>query len=486
MEPEQGKKIPIRLIIILLILIIVLLVTLIFVNLSVVSVSVIRSEPAKDTFAIQPVLNVNPIVRSLRNEPNAHLPFDVGVASGEKLSYPHDNFYFNVLPSWTQIATSTIVLPYKITNPLFAITNKDSGCFIAYTEFPKQLNNGDIYNQTRYSYQFYNTGDTISVNRGVDSRYFSPNDLKLTQDRTPYLPYEIAYSYYPYKNVFSTAFVLFMPGDGIVPERCDEDFVSMLSSLTRHYDSATVTSSSQGDLFIKTEYNNGKIISRLLFKDIDTKIAKGVKEFENGSSFTVYDNKLFYINSNGLIFSLDPISKQEEKVFDLPSSNQLMTDNKINDFYIYKNRLFYLYGPPCLDYLAKCNLQLYEYDMTAKKSSFLAGDLVDRSILAYDKKENRLHLMYGDGDGGCGWWHNHVYDFSIGKVVELDKGSSCDDDPDSPVHELLINKIRNLQNTQMKNLEWLHISGNNLLLPQSEIPPSNESLSSFRYITSSP
>lgn len=381
---------------------------------------------------------------------------------GEVIFLPK-NFKLQLLSNWQQMAVENILLPQGLDGAQFAAQRQDMSCAFAYIRTSQALL--QEYQEISFAERVF----TIE-NDQLDGKWkmYSenlPENFEFNWDGRQPLKREVRMHYYPvsYNDAdpdMGNLFVLFSPSGTIVSDICDEEFSQILHSIRSYYDRIILSENSSGIVYIATISDKTPY---LLFIPKGDSIARIITELNKYMSTpTVYKEKLWY-SAEGELRTFDLVTQATSSVLDIAPSN----DEIVKDFYIFKDRLFYLFGSfvsSCSVYQAQCNFRLYEYDFSAEHSSLLAENVTYREILSLNPEENVLYMAYLESDGGCKWAKTGRYDFAQKRVVPGEDLVGCGIDPEVEAMESFLKRV-----TDALMYDFIFVESGKIVMPEENI-----------------
>lgn len=295
----------------------------------------------------------------------------------------------------------------------------------------------------------------------------------LWEGRQP-LDWEIRMNYIPLsyndpETGYKRVLVLFSKDGKAVPSECDSDFSAMVYSLRREFEKIVLDSESRGRFYFQTLGSD--IPLQLIFREEgEDDIPKEVMRLPGIIQPTVYKNLIFFV-SEGRLKTLDIFSQEIKDVPEIIYS----TDEFVNEFYLYKNRIFYLIGGErCNDYMAKCAMKLFEYSFDTQQIKLLAESVNSRRIIGYDENRNILGMYHGEGDAGCFWIKEEQYVFATGKVESLESLNGCYDDnmegpANEPIEMIKFKQFKSLFDNGVIIKDYLQVENGKIVLPPEQV-----------------
>src|SRR3989338_6534002 len=244
---------------------------------------------------------------------------------------------------------------------------------------------------------------------------------------------------------------------------CTNDFLALLTSGINLSSSLySITPESNGLIQTEVIFNSvgfsgdpqwAKTKTVLIFKDQggDKEVMAYLDLYSNSEpQMQLVGNKAYFVDLYGQLSSIDLLSKQIESI-DLPgvrrAQKSTLPDDVINDFFIYKDILYYLSGENCNYYMADCRLTLWQYDLVSKQGKILAENIDFPSIVGYDPALNKLYMRWTFGDAGAYAIKIKEYDFKNGQVRLVAAISHGQEDfintPDDQKIEALYERLKN-------------------------------------------
>lgn len=219
-------------------------------------------------------------------------------------------------------------------------------------------------------------------------------------------------------------------------EACLSEFESILEGREVDYPSITLSTSTAGTLYIEdiidwydNQAGSSEIATRFLFDDEQGKesavAGKAFREVREIVDPFLYKNTLYYINGNRL-FAFDLFGTEPKQV-----RLELRNDEPIHAFHVQDNFVYFLAGASCNEYMMKCNLDLYRFDMTTERTEKLAAGLTSREIDGLNADKNIVYMNWTEGDAGCMWSEHESFNLISKKKEKLGKYSYCNDGTDN-------------------------------------------------------
>jgi hypothetical protein len=212
-------------------------------------------------------------------------------------------------------------------------------------------------------------------------------------------------------------FVLFDDGTGAPWDgHCLSDTVKVMENVDWLYDPITLTSQSEGALYITSEAIDGEEVDQLRFVPSGTDTPHTVIGMTATSHPMpqIVDGALYAV-VGGDLHIIDPFTKTTSNALDI----DLPENERVHAFLITSDKILYLTGMNCLNYLAKCNLSLREYDRTTKQSTTLTEKLPYRELIGYDSVAEEILLTWRDRDGSERWENSGIYEYADDSLREI-------------------------------------------------------------------
>lgn len=140
---------------------------------------------------------------------------------------------------------------------------------------------------------------------------------------------------------------------------------------------------------IKILGNNKISVNDSLIFDLNQKTSFNLSDFslEKNGNLKIIKNKIYYLNSKGLLFSYDYISK---------TNSQITDEERVMDYYVANDYLFLISEKDEKKYFKTHSLKNGEFIKNIELSSF--GDykinfVSDNSALVYDEKFSSLYII---------------------------------------------------------------------------------------------
>ncbi len=348
-----------------------------------------------------------------------------GRLEGNNYYFIQENFEFTKLPDWTLIKSTEINLPKDLSGAQFALKKNDTECVMAYLHVPYDGGFGN-YEQTSFGPRLH----TVEKQQ-LDSSWYVHSEL-LNSDfkfqwegKQPMLNEILIYNnnLVVNRNMESEQkiFILYDEGGDVVSDVCTSDFTNMLTSLITRYDQTKVDDQSIGIISVgKLHYTTES--PSLFFVSRNDSIVRKVVDVNMDSNPVpmVYKNNI-YFTQDGILKILNVFDQQ---ITDIPEI-KVEAGNIVNAFYIYNDKIFYLEGKSCIDYMERCNSKLYEFNLIDKTKTLLTENITSRNFVNYDTQNNRLNMFTSEGDAGCFWANSEAYDFQGRRIVPVDKYEGC-------------------------------------------------------------
>lgn len=325
-----------------------------------------------------------------------------------------------------------------------------------------------------YSSRF-DEASKIFFEREIQNIYIDTSNFKMTylQQRPQNGdPTNIIAAYIPhFPSQESSYSLLLHQNQKPITQDCVKDFIHMLSGIDLKADLYSLTANSEGYLTVKL--NDRRIgwtegfsdqSAVVVFTDMEDKKTVLANLDSVVLSMQLAGGKLYFINNKGLLSAIDLQTKQVETI-PLPaiSPAEDASRSMLNTFFIYGNRLFYLTGKNCNEYMARCDLVLHEFNLDTKQDSELADQVSSRDILGLDTSLNVLQLRHSEGDAGCSWRSYEEYNFNTKVLQKTGNYSYCLEESDDGTYKdtnteasvQAQQKIRDLENRLKGQLEYL-------------------------------
>ncbi|MDB5254367.1 MAG: hypothetical protein JWL80_433 [Parcubacteria group bacterium] len=357
-------------------------------------------------------------------------------------TYKKGNFQLSIFPGWT--ATTTLAtFPYTDSPAIFSL-QRDSGCKMVYGNYTEP---GQKMIQTSFGDRIF-TQDNEQLDPQISAPVLNvPEDFKFDYDhRQSFSGEVIVYNYrLVYPNYGSNAFSIFNPEGGKIGYNCIKEVNNMLSSLKGVYEAITLDATSKGVVFFRED--TAMFIG-------DDEIPKTIMKMPPGYFPALIGNTLYRI-SGGRLYTLDIFNKSFSEIplkgITSTSSDLATFDigtNILNSYYFIGDDLYYLVGPNCQVFKAKCDLALRVKNMKTGVDRLLQSHVSDGHFLGYKPEEHTLYLGYQDGDAGYGWGQVDTYNIQTNVFVSLGQYEIQADDPTPNKRADLISLIYSFDETR--------------------------------------
>jgi hypothetical protein len=274
----------------------------------------------------------------------------------------------------------------------------------------------------------------------IDTSHFTLIELHQRTQNDNKVHYDALYvPDFPHQES-ETALVLTAGIKGL-SEECMHDYFALIKKgIDLKGELYTLSPTSNGTIVLNTNntYFGGstqwdQTNMAFVFKDTDQKNAETVMTYIDqviyGPEIQLVGNSIYFVSPHNGLQVLDLVTKDIKRIPLLDGvSGQLLIPEKINEFFVYEQQLYYLSGENCNEYLARCNLELHEFNLLTKEDFTLATQVISREIIGYDKELQKLYLKYQDGDAGCSWHTLQEYDFVSHLFKKTASASHCDDE----------------------------------------------------------
>ena len=274
---------------------------------------------------------------------------------------------------------------------------------------------------------------------------------------------------------------------------CVNDFLTLLTSGISLRDSLYIISpSSNGTIERNVSFNsvgmdpqweNTKTV--LVFRDRNgnEQVLAYLDLYSNSApQMQLAGNKIYFVGLRGQLSSIDLLSKQIEDI-NLPevglAQKAPLPNNVVNDFFIYKNNLYYLFGENCNYYMAKCNLTLQQYDLASEQSKMLAKNIDSLSIVGYDPVLNKLYMRWAFGDAGFASQSITEYDFNTNEVNLVATANYSMDGSSNPTEDQKIKIVENSLKGQLNRINEIIVNNGQIIKNQTLF---SDHYPSIRYI----
>jgi hypothetical protein len=361
---------------------------------------------------------------------------DSNISTGEDFFFPKGNFELTLQPDWVPYRISDDEIPielFKKNDIQFSFSKKNTSCVLSYG-----LYKGEEYIQTSFADRVF-TKENIQI----DSSWYIPKlykteDFKFLWEGEQSLPYEVRFMAYPrYQEIPNGyyVFALFDKNSGVVDRICDKEFSKMLSSLRTKYN--TIDKIGNGIIYFMDDYSATNTIV-FIPSDSDEGLILQTFNLSNDNIRPFLKDNNFYYLEKGVLKTIDLLTGEQT----ILSGIDYGESEEINNFSFIEDKMYYFLGAPCNEYLARCDNELYQYDLKLGVSKKLATGSKSRNILGVNKEKNLLYIMYSDGDAGCWWMSIESYDFNTNQIKPVEGYSGyCEDDPDKEEIEKKFNDL---------------------------------------------
>lgn len=340
---------------------------------------------------------------------------------------------------WEQISNESVEFPQGITGARFAFRKEGTSCVLAYATAPEDAlrNYADITDEMetagnitdrRILDHIYNrklsTAHSITAHAPTD-RLAMLNAQYGSGDSKPALTFHDGgiifasshFTAFMESSRQAPIFVLFDDGTGAPWDgHCLSDTVKVIEHVDWLYDPITLTPQSEGALYITSEVIDGEEVDQVRFvpSGTDTPYAVMGMTATSHPMPQIVDGTL-YVVVGGDLHVIDPFTKTTSNALDIDFPEH----ERVHAFLIISNKILYLAGENCLNYLAKCNLILREYDRTTKRSTQLTEKLPYRELIGYDSVAEEILLTWRDRDGSERWENSGIYKYADGSLREI-------------------------------------------------------------------
>ncbi len=287
---------------------------------------------------------------------------------------------------------------------------------------------------------------------------------------------------------------LVLSKDGLaIDSDCIKDFMELLfSGISLRDPLYSITPDSNGSIQTAVSFNSvgmdpqwEKTKTVLVFKDQSgNEQVLAYLDLNNNSNLQMQlvGNKLYFVGLNGQLSSFDILSKHIENI-SLPgvqlAQNSTLPNTIVNNFFIYKDVLYYLSGENCNYYMAKCDLTLYQYNLFSKQSKVLAKNIDSPDIMGYDPILNKLYLRWTFGDAGAYLVSVKEYDFGTNQINLVAKVSHGQEEFTNSPDDQKIRAVYEQLKDQLGMLSSIAIRGGQVVKNQTSF--SNE-YTGIRYV----
>ncbi|MDP3996487.1 MAG: hypothetical protein Q8P86_02225 [bacterium] len=393
---------------------------------------------------------------------------------GQNLVYLPQNFEFTPASGWQELDGENLELPKDMEQALFAFENSANSCVMAYVRSSQSLFGGSTYRQTSFADRVMTT-----EGRQFDSSWYLhtgslPDNFEFQWEGKQTFPGEVRIvhhggSFSSGEENSVTAFILYDKNGNPVPDTCSDDFSQMISTIRERYETKKITDKSSGVVYFDTREKDrlfsGTYITSVIFRPDGSNIdylAAELPKMSYGPAPIVYDG-IIYHAENGRLKTLNIITQETADLDNLGLSGNAV----VVEFFFTENYMLYLAGPDCNEYLAKCHLDLYAYDMRSGDRKLLASGVSSRQIIGYSEEDNLLLMEWGEGDGGCFWGTTEMYDFSKQELLRGEDYGSCGDEADYETEAQKANDFRSRFSDKIFVNDYI-------LLKDGEIIPTKE------------
>lgn len=347
-----------------------------------------------------------------------------------------ENIRFSISETW-EVVTSTVSLPIGFENQKFALYNKENGCVVSIAKMMS-----DVYD-TRKQVSF---GDRVfSSYSQFDSNWFVPltsttSQLVFSPDKRKYLSGEFRVS----SGLGSRSSVLlFMSNGYFVPDTCNIDFNTMLSTVEPYFEKTAVNSSSEGVIIfdrvwddVTTDKVLNKSYDHLVFIDKDSEERREVAKIPSGTwgqKFFISNNTLYFPSNvydlkNGVTqfsSSLYVADLFTNRVMEITGTTK--SDSYISSVYVQDGTIYYLLGssefPTCLDTYSACPVDLYAVPVSGGSPTLIGRSSFGGAILGYVEDEDTFYIEQRNGDAGC--MRTYMSKIVGGKEEMVGEDSGC-------------------------------------------------------------
>lgn len=327
------------------------------------------------------------------------------------------NFQLTVPDGWSYLSKDTpLVLPERHSKDEFAIHKPGTTCVIAKVNFDREseLRHKQMSFATRVfsnSFQFdggwyvASTTETSAYEFLWEGRQSVPGEFRVASG-------------------FDLGRFLLLTTDGSsVPDECDEDMNTLLSSVETYYEHIVLTKDMQGALISEYIHGLGKAeegdartdYGHLVFVADGSSERREVMRFPDGLSwsgdFYEHDDKLYvqaYVTERensgtppshtSSIYSLDPMRGEAVQI---PGSDVV---GLISSIYVLNDSIYYLViqgDGGCIDSYKPCPSKLYSLPISGGSPTHVATTEIGGKILGYVAAEQAFYIRRSWGDAGC-------------------------------------------------------------------------------------
>ncbi|MES2436539.1 MAG: hypothetical protein V4519_00850 [Patescibacteria group bacterium] len=398
------------------------------------------------------------------NEPKAKPPIEQASIPTTEYKNTEYNFTVNYPAQWMLSGEDQFALEHK------------SGCIVAMNKLDTKAL------QEKYSGGLDISAETFYENDSRDV-YIDNSHFTLTsyQERPQDSKSEIAImgayiEHFPTATSSNVLSVKGKDGNSLNPE-CITDFLSLIKSgINLSGEPYTIVYTSQGTITLRTSSyvlgsNPNWENTRGVLVFTDTKKKETVLSYVDLYSYDpqsqLVGDEFYFINTTGMLSSFNLLTK-ELRTLSLAgvTSVEYFTSPRLNDFFVYKDTVFYLAGDNCNEYRAQCNLDLYAYSLTTEQVKLLTSGVAARKILGFDTASQKIYMEYRDGDAGCMW--QSIYSFSL-ELAQLQRDVDygyCEGDSENTD---ALKKVADITTTLQDQLRYLK----NILVKDGEILPGS-------------
>lgn len=340
-----------------------------------------------------------------------------GAATEEVFLYMPRNLELRLNESWKPIPLSDVSLPKQYSGALFALKKENANCTLAYVRMSSNAINAYEGERAFMAKNPY-TGDQYIG-------YLNGGALV-----TPYPRGFLGGNHnWPSGNDddvnYASAFVMYSSQEGAQLDAvCVQDMETIMGQLRKHFDPVSLNADSNGILYIVSERVGDEEIDQMRFIPTGTTTAYAVMGLTATSRpLPQFVNNALYIVVQNKLTAVDPFAKTSTP---LPHI-ELPEGETINSFWIAGSKLIYLAGVNCNNYMAKCDLGLYEYDLTTNTPRKLAEHLSYRNIIGYDPVSQEILMTYVWADAGERSENSGVYHYATGQIQKVDSYELIED-----------------------------------------------------------
>jgi hypothetical protein len=388
---------------------------------------------------------------------------------GTEFVYRPGNFAITPNADWIQAEVSATSLPTGFLALKFAFKKEGTSCVLGYVDEPVQAPWRESYKQTTPGERVYLGKTQIDswwwVPKGVLPDGFEPQ----FEGRLPFAG-EVLVGTAGYVVPVSesrSSFVLYAEDGTTVPDECVSENTAILKTYRDAFERAVVGGSGLMRIIQSSMLGTSFLAFKADGDDTYKKIESGTMSYESN---VVFDDKVYTIRDGRLVV----INPFPESVSPFPGI-ETSASRTVLRFYIDGEHLWYLLGAPgCVDYMARCDLALYEINARGGRPVLLAETmhLESGSIVGYDPNQRILYVRSSFGDAGAYHYTIYAYSYETGAVTEiLEDGGSADDPPAE--HAEANAKLKEIQDSVGLPLdihEFVRVQNGSLSKPDFESP----------------